>query len=204
MRVDIGPYVKWWGPHQVADLIPFINKDTKNRLGEWLSKTWVGDLLSRIHEKRKRRIKVRIDEYDTWNMDHTLAYIILPMLKQLRETKHGSALVEDEDVPEHMRHTFSKGPDDYETDDPWVHYKWDWVMNEMIWAFEQQMDDLAIGQFYHGEPDIEWVDFPDSEFSEMKQRNPDYWVDSEGLKAYNERIDNGFRLFGKYLRGLWD
>jgi hypothetical protein len=29
----------------------------------------------------ERKIDVRIDKYDTWNMDSTLAYIILPMLK---------------------------------------------------------------------------------------------------------------------------
>ena len=29
---------------------------------------------------------VKIDRYDTWSMDSTLADIILPMLKQLKET----------------------------------------------------------------------------------------------------------------------
>jgi hypothetical protein len=28
---------------------------------------------------------VKIDRYDTWSMDHTLADIILPMLKQLQK-----------------------------------------------------------------------------------------------------------------------
>ena len=42
---------------------------------------------------------VRIDRYDTWSMDHTLADIILPMLKQLDATKHGAPHVDDEDVP---------------------------------------------------------------------------------------------------------
>jgi hypothetical protein len=42
---------------------------------------------------------VHIDRYDTWSMDHTLADIILPMLKQLKETKHGSPNVDDEMCP---------------------------------------------------------------------------------------------------------
>jgi hypothetical protein len=29
-------------------------------------------------------------------------------------------------------------------------------------------------------------------------------VDHEGLKAYEERKANGFRLFGKYYGALWD
>ncbi len=30
---------------------------------------------------------VKIDRWDTWSMDHTLSFIILPMLKQLKESK---------------------------------------------------------------------------------------------------------------------
>ena len=51
---------------------------------------WV---LDRVHPAIKY---VKIDRYDTWSMDHTLADIVLPMLKQLQATKHGSPLVEDE------------------------------------------------------------------------------------------------------------
>jgi hypothetical protein len=46
---------------------------------------------------------VKIDRWDTWSMDHTLAEIILPMLKQLNETKHGAPHTDDEDVPEYLR-----------------------------------------------------------------------------------------------------
>ena len=43
---------------------------------------------------------VKIDRWDTWSMDHTLAHIILPMLKQLDKEKHGAPYTNDEDVPE--------------------------------------------------------------------------------------------------------
>jgi hypothetical protein len=42
---------------------------------------------------------VKVDYWDVWNMDHTLSPIILPMLKRLREVKHGSGFVDMEDVP---------------------------------------------------------------------------------------------------------
>ena len=29
-------------------------------------------------------------------------------------------------------------------------------------------------------------------------------VDHEGLDAHNKRMENGFRLFGKYYQNLWD
>ena len=34
-----------------------------------------------------RKESIHIHDYDTWNMDHTLALIALPMLKQLKETE---------------------------------------------------------------------------------------------------------------------
>ena len=38
---------------------------------------------------KSRKVKIKIDRHDTYSMDHTLALIILPMLVQLRNTKHG-------------------------------------------------------------------------------------------------------------------
>jgi len=201
MRVYIGPYKNWIGPYQISDKIPFISEDKRHEIGAWLAKTWVNNVCEWFYSKKERNIKIRIDKYDTWNMDNTLALIILPMLKQLKSTKHGSPLVDDEDVPEHMRH----GGDD----DNWVHYKWEWVLNEMIWAFEQELDDSWEDKFVHGTPVYDWNKWEDDDGVpyqrvQMTQTNPDYWVDREGIKEYNDRINNGFRLFGKYYRGLWD
>lgn len=207
MKVYIGKYIKWWGPYQIAELIPFLNEDQQHNLGTWLTTTWVNKVCEWFYSKTERKIKVRIDPYDTWSMDHTLALIILPMLKQIKETKHGSPYVDNEDVPEHMRHTLSKGPDDYETEDRWIHYKWDWVLNEMIWAFETHLNEAWEDQFRHGQPVYDDTLFDDgNEYQrpQLKQTNPDYWVDYDKIKEYNDRIDNGFRLFGKYYRNLWD
>ena len=51
-----------------------------------------------------------------------------------------------------------------------------------------------------------WFDDDGNHYQQLqfKQTNPDYWVDTDGIKEYNNRIDNGFRLFGKYYRNLWD
>jgi hypothetical protein len=210
MKVYIGKYKSWIGPFQIANRIPFLSEDTQWKIGEWLSNTWVNDLCEWIHRKTpERKIKVRIDRYDTWSMDNTLAHIILPMLKQLKETKHGSPYVDNEDVPAHMRHTLSKGPDDYETEDRWIHYKWEWILNEMIWTFEQELTDDWEAQFRHGEPEIDWELVSGKEGDEdamykMNRIDNDYWVDYDKIREYNDRIDNGFRLFGKYYRNLWD
>ena len=199
MRVKIGPYKNWYGPYQIAEWVPFLNEDQKYRLGDWLAQTLLTNICDWIDKLRgERTIKVRIDPYDTWSMDNTLAHIILPMLKQLRDTKHGSPMVDDEDLPPHMRYS----------GDNWVHYKWEWILNEMIWAFEQELDENWEDQFYHGTPDYKEIPVPDEDgFKDcfkLEQTNPDYWVDYEGMKRYNERIQNGFRLFGKYYQNLWD
>jgi hypothetical protein len=90
---------------------------------------WV---LDRVHPSIKY---VKIDRYDTWSMDHTLSPIILPMLKQLKEAKHGAPFVDDEDVPEHLRSTAAPAKEN-EWDTDANHFaRWDWAMSEMIFAF---------------------------------------------------------------------
>jgi hypothetical protein len=169
---------------------------------------------------------IQIANYDTWNMDHTLAVIIYPMLIQLKETKHGAPAVDLEDVPPELRMektAYTGAPvqydlfyDDVEKIQEELFFKrWDWVMEEMIFAFASKTvnEDWA-DQFHSGEFDIYWapvdeegndVDEADAEYHEMRQGPNDTHVwDKEGYMAYQERISNGFRLFGKYYEALWD
>ena len=48
---------------------------------------------------KQQKVSIKIDPWDTWSMDLTLALIIHPMLKQLHKTSHGAPYVDDEDVP---------------------------------------------------------------------------------------------------------
>jgi hypothetical protein len=164
-----------------------------------------------IESKRKRKIKIRIDPYDTWSMDSTLTMIILPMLKQLHETKHGAPLVDDDDVPEHLRSTAAP-PRENEYDVDGNHFaRWDWVMEELIWTFEQQQPDCDWEEQYRtGEYDLrsipcEWDEAGKPTMYEMKD-GPKHTVkiDQEGLKSHQDRINNGLRLLGKYWQSLWD
>jgi hypothetical protein len=133
---------------------------------------------------------VKIDYWDTWSMDHTLSPIIHPMLIQLKNTKHGSPYVEDKDVPEELRSTSAPPKEnEYDTDDN-HHLRWDWVMDEMIWTFQQLSNWDHDSKFFdHSNSDgtLESIKF-----------------DEEGFNKHNERIQNGLRLFGRYYRGLWD
>lgn len=142
-----------------------------------------------------QRIKVRIDRYDTWSMDHTLAPIILPMLKQLKESKHGAPFVEDKDVPKELKST-SAEPKENEWDTDSNHFKrWDWVMDEMIWAFEQKNRDNWHDDYYGP-----WIVSDDAAILGGEFES----IDRNGLKSHQKRMSNGFKLFGKYYEGLWD
>ena len=191
MKVTIGPYVDRWvsrvHDHYMQDKYGYNDwPETQTRYENFLEK--LEDVLQWIYnhsinlylDRKERKVKVRINRYDTWSMDHTLAPIILPMLKQLKEDKHGAPFVDLADVPKelHGKKLTKKQKESGEVDDK--HFeRWDWVLDEMIYAFDckANKDDVCM-RF-----DIE---------------------DRDGMKQEQERISNGFRLFGKYYENLWD
>lgn len=166
-------------------------------------------------DKVDRKIDyVKIDGWDTWSMDHTLGSIALPMLKQLKATKHGSPFVDDEDVPEELKST-SAPPKENEWDTDENHFKrWDWVLDEMIFAFTNRLDDSWQDAYRSGtidhlmvpvDKDGNEVTKGEHKYYQMKDGpNHTYKCDYDGMKVVEARIQNGFRLFGKYYQGLWD
>ena len=161
------------------------------KIGKYPTHRWYHNALYRwFGYSQEQSVKVRIDPWDTWSMDETLAPIILPMLKQLKEKKYGSPYVENVDVPEELQMTIHEKlawKVNVETDDKWDD-RWDWVLSEMIHAFEQKAKDDWMEQFSTPDSSTEWgVD-----------------LDYEGIKKEQTRISNGFRLFGKYYESLWD
>ena len=234
MKVKIGPYTNWFGPYQLAEKLCFWAKEEKDEygfpktpdwvhnFGEWLAHgnvepeaevgeitkmwedrptTWLYKFLSWIHSKQERTIKVHIDRWDTWSMDDTLAHIVLPMLKQLKAKKHGAPYVDMDDRPENLQ--CYKEPEDPDTDK--FHFEaWDWAMDEMIFAFESKLDDSWQEQFESGESDLQWKKLEDGMSEMVNGPNHTKVYDWEGRKKYQERISNGFRLFGKYYESLWD
>jgi len=203
MYIKIGPYKDFYGIYDFTDMFHKIgvSEDRCDKIGNWLTKTWIHDVCEWVDNKKTRNIKVRIDKYDTWSMDATLAYIILPMLHQLKETKHGCPDVNDEDVPKKLR-VREATHHDGEVDDNWE-ARWDWVMDEMIWAFTQ-INDNEDWEKEYCEKAGEWH-FEDEKDGMSKM----VWdkkavIDNKGIKAHRARMQNGFILFGKYYTGLWD
>lgn len=225
MKVYISNYRNhWYSPYTFFEKI-FFWKDWAKPDGP-MYPGWVENLSDKLEpiskgiqwilDKVHPRVNyIKIDRWDTWSMDSTLAPIILPMLKQLRDTKHGSAIVDMEDVPEYMRTTDTANYD-YQLTFDWyhdesdtqkckcdVHTRWDWVIGEMIFAFESFTYDWE-EKYRSGVHDIVWKDLGNGTSSMEKGPNDTFDIYWEGLKKEQDRIDNGLRLFGKYYRGLWD
>lgn len=166
----------------------------------------------------KRKIKVQIDRFDSWSLDHTLANIIYPALLQLKAHKQGvpSELVDD------------VGGEDYSDQQSFDFYKeshneafniacerWNEILDKMIWSFEQILKDNYDSLYHHGKADWDFVEsdklYPNPLNGKLEatyrmiDKDPDsHWYDAEGHRLHEERIQEGLELFGKYYRSLWD
>lgn len=164
-----------------------------------------------------RKIKIQIDKWDTWNLDSTLALIILPALIQLRNTKHG--------FPSEFANV---GGDNGSMQESFDFYKethndafeegvkrWGETLDKMIWSFQQIALEDYDSKYHHGNMETDWVKTPDKHLNpltgvkehmyQMVDKNPTkHWYDHEGHTMHEERIQEGLDLFAKYYRSLWD
>lgn len=173
--------------------------------------------IGKFPRKGQQKINVEIERHDTWNMAHSLAFIIYPMLLKLKEEKQG--------VPSDFcdvggeNYSDQKSFEFYEESHNWAFdekcKQWDVVLDKMIWSFEQLIDESWEEKYHHGDPKYDWVEndklFPNPISGKMEKtyqmvdKNPDgHWYDIEGHQLHQARIQEGFELFGKYFQNLWD
>ena len=136
-------------------------------------------------DQGKRLEDIHIHDDDTWNMDQTLALIILPMLKQLKATKHGVPFIDFKDQPAHLQFIprqydrraikdLFNDWDDFDAEFDQQVKCWNWILDEMIWAVEQIVS--------------------------VNDIDPEIWYTNE----FQARISHGLVLFGRYYQSLWD
>lgn len=173
--------------------------------------------LSKYYKNTDRRIEIKIENHDTWSLDHTLALIILPALIQLKATKQG--------VPAEFADSGGDGTskqlcfDFYSetSNDAFDENvkKWDEILDKMIWAFEQIATDEYDSLYHHGRADYDFEKTGQTFFNpitgkqettyKLVDKNPnEHWYDYVGHRLHEERIQEGLNLFGKYYRNLWD
>lgn len=200
MKVYIGPYSHWFRPGQwykewvlwwygFGRSVDYKKIDiaAMDKVTEAIYDDWFYVKLMRIESwvdnRVERKVRVKIHNYDVWSMDDTLSHIILPMLKLLKEKKQGYPMVDDDDVPEELRSTAATQLTEEQLNSGWPDDnglpRWNWVMDEMIWAFEQMAPEADDQFFVAG-------------------------YDHENHTKWQERKTRGFALFGKYFQALWD
>lgn len=92
-----------------------------------------------------RKVKVQIDRWDTFSAYNTICEIVLPLLKQFKLDHTGSPYFAPEDVPERYRGIIVEsyvGKDGYVDDMDRLHAGWDWIIDEMIYAFHYNLVDF--------------------------------------------------------------
>ena len=124
MKVYISNYRHHYvNTYDVIDKALFwCQKETKATVSNFLSNS-IATILDKIHPKIDY---VKIDIWDIYNADTTLAHIICPLLKVFKEKSIGIAMVEDCDVPADMIGDYT---------DELAIRRWNYVIDEMIFAF---------------------------------------------------------------------
>ena len=221
MKVKIGKPVNWIGPYQIAEMLMFwvdkydCNDERAHNFGKWLATnkngedSWLSRVCQWIHNKKKQKVKVKVDPWDIWGVDDTRSMVILPVLLAYREGINSAPHVDDSDVPEHLRANLGEDQCMLENPDDNWHARWEWVVDEIIWTFQQLQPDYDWEEQYRsGELDIVWEPVTMGTSGEKFYRmcrgpNDTYTADYDAIKKHRERINNGLRLFGKYYQGLW-
>ena len=73
----------------------------------------------------ERPMEIEVHDYDTWNLDHTIACVVAPLLRQFRDQGVGGFNTDVSDVPDGIgdpndSHDFKRS---------------EWVVDELIWTF---------------------------------------------------------------------
>ena len=219
MKIDIGPYPRWFGPYQLAGLLKYVGvpEHIRDKIGDLIPAApflWLESL-------KKRKVKIKIDRYDAWSAYHTLALVIAPVLKEVKASKKGipgsmlgdeyNALTSSKEYweekdggPLHLRERvlFEAGE-----------RRWDEALDHMIWAFEQFTNDEWDEQFWTGDAG-EMVSTPTGKLypNPITGKMEDTYTitftgerkcDWEGREAHYQKMLDGVALFAKHYNDLW-
>jgi len=196
MIVKIGKYKNFFGIYHLADLFQKIGfkEETCENIGDFLGETFLKDFFLWINKKNKRKTFVKIHKYDVWSLDHTLALIILPALKEYKNQMLES--------PSHPT------TDEIKNFNDWLN-----IINKMIWSFEHIVNDSWQDKYYNWHKTKTWLPKPKRDEKpydkaliigfydeERIDGTPDY----KGLETKENEIRKGLELFGKYFTFLWN
>lgn len=150
----------------------------------------------------KKKLKWKIQRFkrgyadiDVWDMDIWFMNIIPQMLKQLRDTAHGSPMLTAEGANDDNRHEIWKG-----------------ILNKMIYLAGEMNEDTCHWKNEFEEAYFENLEYWDT-FDNLKRnklsRNEKiaekYFEEEKRIYEYREGCKNKFfKMFTKYFYDLWD
>lgn len=203
------PKNNWLSPYTIIETVLFW-KDIDYADYEHIAEALMPfcNCLYKVRNFFNREINyVKVDYWDAWDFSTTLAPIVLPMLKTLKENKHGYGFIECEDAPEYLTPPKSLQDETLTCYDYLAQYRYEWLIDELIWTFEQLLPSADWESLYRtGESELDLnirEEDKGKEFTELRWKKVAE-IDWDGRKAHEERIQNGLELFGKYFRTLWD
>lgn len=208
MKVKIKPYANYYGTYQIVEpVLKFFkfNEDTIDAVANYCANTRLGEYYNHIAGKimeynENNRYKIVIDDYDTYNVDLTLAHIIVPLLKRFKEKTNGAPFVPFELRPDHLIPKDTQVEPGFQ--DEFYFEAWDYALDEMIFAFNSKLENWE-DQFYSGEADYDYRDLPNGLVEVVEGKNHSHKFDKEGYTKYYDRIQKGFDLFGHMYQSLW-
>lgn len=161
-----------------------------------------------------QKAEVRIDQWDTYSTDVTLARIILPLLLQLKDRKHGvpSEFIRGIERVDYKQECFDFIHEDRNSPLERAEKEWNEILDKMIWSFQQILTDDWNSNYHHGKVEIEWkpIQYTDpatgklTKGYEMDNDSSKHWYDRVGHELHYQRIQEGLELFGKYMHYLWE
>lgn len=174
--------------------------------------------LSKYYRNKGRKNEVEIHNYDVWSLDHSLAYIIYPALLTLKQTKKGIPADFIDNIGGE-EWTAQLSFDFYRETHNWAFeqavQRWEDTLDKMIWSFGELISDNENDYHYGkiskfkvvktGKTMLNPITNKVEELSEMIDPDPNtHYFDADGFVLYQDRIQEGLELFGKYYRSLWD
>lgn len=191
MKVYLGKYVYPVTTYDIASKIIFWdNIEYRKKLNSILKfgltynqNSKKLSILSKVFNKynsyQKRKVYIKIDDYDVYDLDYTLSLIIEPALKKLLNDEWLSFKVDNEDLPKELQIS----DDEYKLIS-FTYLENDPRIPEIYNRLEQQPKYIINKMIYA--------------FNILNS------TESDKIKEdYKKEIDEGLRLFGKYFRNLW-
>ena len=167
-----------------------------------------------------QRVVRGYSDRDVWDMKYWFLEVVPDMLRQLKDTKHGSPAVLGEERVDEMGRRVNDS----------CHAEWDTILERLVFLFHEADEETCVrknpmeerhreiraefkeryGELGEGievkgeKREMRRLHFPD-EIPEYEEAERSYWEEERKLEEYrNECKEEAFRLFSKWFWHLWD